>query len=47
MDPDEYSGAAMRAFGSRAFVLQEGVRIETTFDPSKKENETVEVLSEE
>ena len=44
---DEDSGAAMRAIGGRAFLLQDGVWIETTFDPSTMETTTVEFLSDE
>lgn len=47
MVQDETSGAAMRAVGSRAFVLQDGVWIETTFDPSTMETVQVEFLSDE
>ncbi|MBX3068948.1 MAG: VWA domain-containing protein [Thermomicrobiales bacterium] len=41
------SGGAMRAVGSRAFVLQDGVWIETIFDPSTMETVQVEFLSDE
>lgn len=44
---DEASGTAMRAIGSRAFVLQDGVWIETTFDPTTMETTTLEFLSDE
>jgi Ca-activated chloride channel family protein len=45
-DGDE-SGGAMRAIGSRAFVLQDGVWIETTFDPSTMETQKVKFLSDD
>ncbi|MGD9714774.1 MAG: VWA domain-containing protein, partial [Thermomicrobiales bacterium] len=47
MVQDEAGGGAMRAIGSRAFVLQEGVWIETTFDPSTMETVEVEFLSDD
>ncbi|CAN5781414.1 VIT domain-containing protein [soil metagenome] len=40
-------GAAVRSIGSRAFVLQSGTWIETTFDPSSMETNKVEFASDE
>jgi Ca-activated chloride channel family protein len=40
-------GGAVKSIGSRAFVLQDGVWIETTFDPSTMETEKVEFASDE
>jgi hypothetical protein len=39
--------AAVRVIGSRAFLLQDGVWIETTFDPSAMETIKVQFASED
>jgi Ca-activated chloride channel homolog len=43
----ESDGGAVRTIGSRAFVLQDGVWIETTFDPSAMETVKIEFASDE